>query len=59
MQTAIERLTDELEQARRELRAAQSRTSKLERALTRAARDAAATRRRRDAQQQRLEAFNN
>lgn len=37
MQTAIERLTDELEQACRELRQAQSRTRKLERALTRAA----------------------
>ncbi|WP_350280480.1 hypothetical protein [Kribbella sp. HUAS MG21] len=58
MQTAIERLTDELEHARRELRHAQSRTRKLERALTRAARLAAASRRRRDAQQQRLEAFN-
>ncbi|MEV4262460.1 hypothetical protein [Kribbella sp. NPDC049584] len=58
MQTAIQRLTDELEQARRELRQAQSRTHKLERALTRAARSAAAARRRRDAQHQRLEAFN-
>lgn len=58
MQTAIERLTDELEQARRELRQAQSRTRKLERALTHAARFAAAARRRRDAQHQRLEAFN-
>jgi hypothetical protein len=58
LQTAIERLTDELEEARRELRQAQSRTRKLERALTQAARLAAAARRRRDAQQQRLEAFN-
>ena len=57
MQTAIQRLTDELEQARHELRTAQGRTRKLERALTRAARDAAAAKRRRDAQQQRLEAF--
>lgn len=58
IQTAIERLTDEVEQSRRELRHAQSRTRKLERALNRAARLAAATRRRRDAQQQRLKAFN-
>jgi hypothetical protein len=58
MQTAIQRLTDELEQARRELRTAQSRTHRLERALIRAARDAAAAKRRRDAQQQRLDAFN-
>jgi hypothetical protein len=58
MQTAIERLTDELARARRELRQAQSRTRKLERALTRAARSSAAARRQRDAQQQRLEAFN-
>lgn len=58
MQTAIQRLTDELEQARRELRTAQSRTRRLDRALTRAARDAAAAKRRRDAQQQRLEGFN-
>jgi hypothetical protein len=57
MQTAIQRLTDELEQARRELRTAQGRTRKLERALTHAARDAAAAKRRRVAQQQRLEAF--
>jgi hypothetical protein len=58
MQTAIGRLTDELEQAGRELRQAQSHTRKLERALTRATRFAAAARRRRDAQHQRLEAFN-
>lgn len=58
MQTAIGRLTDEVERARRELRQAQSRTRKLERALTRAARAAAAVGRRRDAQHQRLEALN-
>lgn len=58
MQTAIERFTDELERARRELRQAQSRTRKLERALTRAARLAAVARRRRDAQEQRLSALN-
>ena len=57
MQTAIERLTDEIERARRELRQAQSRAQKLERALTRAARTAGAARRRRDAQWQRIEAF--
>lgn len=48
MQTAIERLTDELEQARRELRRAQSRTRKLNRALTRATRVAGAAQRRRE-----------
>jgi hypothetical protein len=58
MQTAIERLTDELEQARRELRTAQGRTRKLEKALPVAARTAASAKRRLDAQQQRLEAFN-
>lgn len=57
MQTAIQPLTDELEQPRRELRTAQGRTRKLERALSRAARDAAAAKGRRDAQQLRLEAF--
>ncbi|MGY4772890.1 hypothetical protein ACXC9Q_38800 (plasmid) [Kribbella sp. CWNU-51] len=58
MQMTIERLTGELEQTRRELRQAQGRTRKLERAPTHAARAAAAATRRRDAQQQRLEAFN-
>lgn len=58
MQTAIQRLSDELEQARRELRTAQARTRKLERGLTIAARTAASAKRRLDAQQQRLEAFN-
>lgn len=58
MQTAIQRLTDELERARQELRAAQGRTRRLERVLTRATRDAATARRRRDAQRQRLEAIN-
>jgi hypothetical protein len=48
MQIAIERLTDELEQARRELRIAQSWTRKLERALNRAVRYAVAAKRRRD-----------
>ena len=57
MQTAIERLTDELDQARRELRNAQSQTKKLERALTRAERNAAIAGRLRDAQQERLAAF--
>jgi chromosome segregation ATPase len=58
MRTAIERLTAELEQARRELRTAQGRTRKLENALTIAARTAANARRHLDAQQQRLQAFN-
>jgi hypothetical protein len=58
MQTAIERLTDELERARRELRTAQGRTRKLEKALTIAARTAAGAKRRLDAQQQWLDAFN-
>ncbi|TDD19974.1 hypothetical protein E1218_23090 [Kribbella turkmenica] len=57
MQTAVERLLNELDQARRELGTAQSQTRKLERALTRAERSAAAARRRRDAQQERLTAF--
>jgi hypothetical protein len=50
----IERLTEELEQARQQVRAAQRQTSRLERGLDRAARTAAIAQRRRDAQQQRL-----
>ncbi|WP_132210315.1 hypothetical protein [Kribbella steppae] len=58
MHTAIERLINELDQARRELRTAQSQTRKLERALSRAERTAAVARRRRDTQEERLAAFN-
>jgi hypothetical protein len=57
MHTAIERLTNELDQARSELRTAQTQTRKLERALTRAERTAAIAKRRRDTHQQHLTAF--
>jgi hypothetical protein len=57
MRTAIERLNDELERVRRELKDAQGQTGRLERALTRATRAAAAAARRRDASQQRLASF--
>jgi phage-related tail protein len=46
MQTAIERLTNELDQVRRELRKAQSQTQETEKALTRAERNAAIASRR-------------
>jgi hypothetical protein len=57
MKTAIERLHDELERVRRELKDAQAQTGRLERALTRATRTAAVAARRRDATQQRLASF--
>ena len=57
MRTAIERLHDELERVRRELKDAQAQTGRLERALTRATRTAAVAARRRDATQQRLASF--
>jgi ubiquinone biosynthesis protein UbiJ len=57
MRTAIERLNDELERVRRELKDAQGQSGRLERALTRATRAAAAAARRRDASQQRLASF--
>jgi hypothetical protein len=50
----IERLNDELEHARQQLRAVQRQTSRLERGLDRAARTAAIAQRRRDAEQRRL-----
>lgn len=55
MQTAVERLSEELEQARKELKRAQAQTRKLERALTRATRIAHVAERRRAAASQRLE----
>jgi hypothetical protein len=57
MRTAIERLHDELERVRRELKDAQAQTGRLERAMTRATRAAAVAARRRDATQQRLASF--
>jgi septal ring factor EnvC (AmiA/AmiB activator) len=57
MRTAIERLNDELERVRRELKEAQAQTGRLERAVTRATRAAAVAARRRDATQQRLASF--
>jgi chromosome segregation ATPase len=57
MGTAIERLNDELERVRRELKDAQAQTGRLERAVTRATRAAAAAARRSDASQQRLASF--
>jgi septal ring factor EnvC (AmiA/AmiB activator) len=54
----IERLNDELEQARQQLRAAQRQTSRLERGLDRATRTAALAQRRRDASRQRLANLN-
>ncbi|MFI5712931.1 hypothetical protein [Kribbella sp. NPDC051620] len=57
LQATIDRLADELEQARRQLQSTQRETSSLERALARATRTAAVAQRRRDAQQQRLADF--
>jgi ubiquinone biosynthesis protein UbiJ len=54
MRTAIERLNDELERVRRELKDAQAQTGRLERAVAQANRAAAVAARRRDASQQRL-----
>jgi hypothetical protein len=54
----IDRLNDELEQARQQLRAAQRQTSRLERGLDRATRTAAIAQRRRDASRQRLANLN-
>jgi septal ring factor EnvC (AmiA/AmiB activator) len=58
LQATIERLNDELEQARQHLRAAQRQTSRLERGLDRATRTAAIAQRRRDASRQRLANLN-
>jgi hypothetical protein len=58
MRLAIERLTEELEKARRELRTAQGQTGRLERALTRASRSAAVAASRCDAARQRLANLN-
>lgn len=57
LQATIERLTEELDHARQQLKTAQRDTSRLERALDRASRTAAAAQRRRDAQRQRLANF--
>lgn len=57
LQATIERLTEELDHARQQLKTAQRDTARLERALDRATRTAAAAQRRRDAQQQRLANF--
>ena len=54
LQTTIERLSGELDQARQKLKTVQRDTARLERALDRATRAAAVSKRRRDAQQQRL-----
>lgn len=57
LQATIDRLTDELDQARERFKTAQRDTAELERALHRATRAAAVAQRRRDAQQQRLANF--
>ncbi|GAA1619701.1 hypothetical protein GCM10009789_86770 [Kribbella sancticallisti] len=57
LQATMERLSEELDQARQRLKVAHRETGRLERALDRATRTAAAARRRRDAQQQRLANF--
>lgn len=53
----IDRLTQELDQARQQLRTAQRQTARLERAHDRAARIATVAKRRRDTNQQRLATF--
>jgi hypothetical protein len=57
LQATIDRLSEELDQARQQLKTTQRETARLERALDRATRAAALTRRRRDAQLERLAAF--
>ena len=59
LQATIDRLTEELDHARQQLKTAQRDTARLERALDCATRTAAAAQRRRDAQQQRLANFDN
>lgn len=57
LQATIDRLTEELDHARQQLKKAQRESSLLERALDRASRTAAIAKRRRDTQQQRLANF--
>ncbi|WP_328321898.1 hypothetical protein OHA70_25620 [Kribbella sp. NBC_00382] len=59
LQTTIDRLTDELEHARRQLQSTQRDATKLERTLNRATHTAAIAQRRRDTHHQRLATFNN
>ncbi|WP_133979036.1 hypothetical protein [Kribbella voronezhensis] len=57
LQATIGRLTEELDQARQQLKGTQRETARLERALDRATRTAALARRRRDAQLERIATF--
>jgi len=57
LQATIDRLSEELDQARQQLKTTQRETARLERALDRATRTAAVARRRRDAQLERLANF--